>query len=101
MQSELKITKHAGRRMNQRGIRPAELDAVLRYGDVEVRLPGGAHSLSMSRTALDELRNEGTEAHFIERLRRVAIVIANDQGSVVTALKVYGREGRRYRREGK
>jgi len=80
---DLPTTRHARSRMQQRGIPPALVDRVLRYGR-EVHDHHGAVVVLVDRAAGERMRRDG-EAHGVEldRLRGVYVVVGTD-GTVRT-----------------
>lgn len=91
------LTRHARRRIAERGIRSRDLDLLLLVGDTETSVGGGCVAVSMSCRRQDELIAEGHAAGMIERAARVVAVQGPD-GNIVTVLRPAGRHGRRYRR---
>lgn len=86
----LEITKHAGRRMGQRGIRLEFLNALLEHADTEAEI-GHAVAIRVSRAKSRRL-------NINDRLHQFAAVVSAD-GALVTILPVErGIRGRRYRR---
>jgi hypothetical protein len=76
-----KITKHAEKRMNQRGIHKDFLSLLLAAADIEV--PVGGHSMlyRLSRTSARDL---GVD----DRLNRYGAIVSQD-GVVVTVLAIH------------
>ena len=81
--SHLPCTRHARARMQQRGIPPALVDHVLRYGR-EVHDHHGAVVVLIDRAAEGRLRRDGVaQGAEVERLRGVYVVVPTD-GTVLT-----------------
>lgn len=97
--SPLALSRHADVRANQRGVTYEMLDALIAFADFEVPVRGGCTVLRLSRERLDDRELRATLGPLADRLRFLAIVVADDSGSVVTVLHDHGRsQGRRYRR---
>jgi len=96
-----RVSKHASRRAQQRGIRRNDIDIVLDHADQQCWVSGGCQSLSISRGRALELKREGVSSASLDRARKVALVYNADDDLVVTVLHTYqsGRRGTRYRRQ--
>lgn len=97
---EIYLTNHAVLRMSQRGVEASALDAVLRLADREIFAGGGCVALSISRGMTHQLieRNEIHPA-LADRVANLVVVVATDDGSIVTVVKPCNRESARgYRR---
>lgn len=66
------ITCHAQKRLQQRGITPAILDAVLCYG--EEAFLKNATSYSCSKESVGLMLSDGFDLKFVERCRGVYVV---------------------------
>lgn len=84
---QLKMTRHARQRLQQRGARTKELAIVMAYGDVEVPARDGCRFVRLSRAEAARLLQQ---AHFaiqdVDRARRL-MVLADASDRVVTVLK--------------
>lgn len=90
-------SRHAQRRMRQRGVRTFLVETLLRWADHEKPIGRGCVALSFRPRRLAELRSEGLLPKEIERLARHVVITAGD-GTVVTVGKLYGgHRGRLYR----
>lgn len=91
------MTAHAQLRMQGRGISVADIETVLAWGN-KVPVGGGAWGVTLSRRTAAEMVAEGVPRAWIDTLRRVAVVVAEDD-AVVTVMRM-GRpdRARRYRR---
>jgi hypothetical protein len=86
----LTISRHAARRMAQRGITRRRLAALLENADREAFVGSGATSLSVSRKTAGALNLD-------DRLSGFAAILGDD-GTIITILPMApGRAGRRYR----
>lgn len=91
--TDLPCTRHARARMQQRGIAPAVVDRVLRYGR-EVHDHRGAIVVLMDRSAEARMTRDGEPRDTtIDRLRGVYVVVTTD-GTIRTV----GHRTRRLRR---
>jgi hypothetical protein len=87
------ITKHGALRMQQRGIRPAALEALLDFGRVRHLHQGGREILFFDKKARARLaRANPGAAREAERLTRTYAIVGSN-GVVITV-------GHRYRRIG-
>ena len=75
-------TRHATVRAQQRGIKPAYIDAVIRYGDLEHRRGRGCVSISISRRELSRLGPITPEGIPTDKLRGVTVPQTEDQACV-------------------
>jgi hypothetical protein len=85
------ISKHAQRRMNQRGITHDFIAALIDYADIEVPVGSNSSLLRVSRA-------QGEHLNIDDRLGHYGIIFSED-GNVITVLPIHrGNSGRRYRR---
>ena len=90
---DLPCTRHARSRMQQRGIAPALVDRVLRYGR-EVHDHHGAVVMMFDRASRARMARDGeSDGVPVERLRGVYVVVSTD-GTIRTV----GHRTRRLRR---
>lgn len=90
-------TKHAGKRMRQRGIRNEQVLAVAQLADIDVPVGRSLHAMRMSRHAIAEAAAEGLSASEFDRLRHMVLVESAD-GALVTVAHLHGRKSRAYSR---
>jgi len=83
------LTRHARARMQQRGIRPAVLEALLDYGR-EVHAGGGCDLVFFDKRARARLARANVALAEAERVRNSYAIVASD-GAVITV-------GHRHRR---
>lgn len=88
----LPITRHGAVRMQQRGIRPQALEALLDYGCVRHLRQGGREILFFDKKARARLARANPAARQAERLTRTYAIVGSN-GVVITV-------GHRYRRIG-
>ena len=77
-----------------RGMRPALIDTVLRYADIETPIGNHRVAVRLSADQLDQLRQDHGPS-FAERAKDVVVVLVG--AVVVTVLHAVGAAGRRYR----
>jgi hypothetical protein len=82
---KLSLTQHVTARAQQRGITPAQVDAVVRYADSERPRGGGCVSIWISRRALRRFGRSTPEGVSIDRLLGVTLL----QGSDDTCVTVF------------
>lgn len=87
------ISRHASRRMSQRGIR-SELVRTLLWRGAEGSCGGKAVAVTISDEVASELRAEGMGASDVDRLRRMRAVLSGD-GELITVMHRYRRRNRR------
>ena len=87
-----KFSKHAERRIRQRGATLADVRQLLENADIDVPVGGNCRALRVRRHT----------ARFLEggdRLHRYAVIVSDETGDIVTVLHHRrGRRGRRYRK---
>jgi hypothetical protein len=79
-------TDHAVTRAQQRGITPAQMDAVLRYADMEARRGDGCASIWISRRELQRLGPLTPDGISTDRLQDLTLLQGAD-GSCVTLFR--------------
>lgn len=92
------LTRHAARRCQQRGIRKGVLSAFVEHQDLDREVGGQCRVLRMSRARALSM-SEHLGAQSAARLSRLAVIVCDDTGSIVTAFHDTGRS-RRYRGAG-
>lgn len=86
------LTKHAAKRISQRGVRTEALEAVMAFGDRSVSVGKGCTSLFLTRTCAMELSRKGLiEPWLVDRVTGLAVVVANDNDEVVTVVRPNGK----------
>jgi hypothetical protein len=87
---------HAVIRAQQRGITPAQMEAVLRYADLEARRGDGCTSLWISKRELQRLGPSTPEGVSIDRLQGLTLLQGTDDACVTVfrncRSKAYRRE---------
>jgi hypothetical protein len=85
---QLKITRHARQRLQQRGARTKDLTIVMTYGDIEIPARDGCRFVRLSHGAVGWiLEHERIAVQDVERAKRL-MVLADDSDRVVTVFKV-------------
>ncbi len=97
---EKALTGHAVLRMSQRGVEASALDAVLRLADREIFAGRGCVAMSISRVRAHQLIERGEICPALaDRVANLVVIVASNDGVVVTVLKPRNRESARgYRR---
>lgn len=84
---QLRITRHARQRLQQRGSRLKNVAIVMTYGDVEVPARDGCRYVQLSDREAARLQCEGSfTVSDLDQSRRL-VVLADAEGRVVTVLK--------------
>ncbi len=92
----ISLSRHALKRMQQRGLKKQEIDLVLRFADREVRRGGTVVALSLSRNQISDLQADGIiNAAHNELLRNLVVLYSSDDQEVVTAFRGGTRKGLR------
>jgi hypothetical protein len=86
---------HAMVRAQQRGITPAQIDAIMRYADMEYPRGGGCISIWISRRELRRFGSSTPEGVSTDRLEGVTVVQGADE-ACVTVFR--NRKSKTYRR---
>ena len=92
-----KMTHHASRRSQQRGLRAFQIEALLDLADLCVPVGRNLNALRLSRDALNDAIADGLSPAIAANLERRAIVLADD-GAIVTVAHLHGAKSRAYRR---
>lgn len=93
--SKIVCSRHAMVRAQQRGIRPVQIDAVIRYADMEARRGDGCASIWISKRELRRLGPSTPEGVSTERLQGMIVLQGYDH-SCVTVFR--NRRSKAYRR---
>lgn len=84
---QLRMTRHARQRLQQRGSRPKDVVIVMTYGDIEVPARGGCRYVRLSDREAARLLDEGNmKVSDLDQARRL-VVLADPEGRVVTVFK--------------
>ncbi len=90
---KFKTSKHLQKRIQQRGIRNRDIEYILDYADRVTYVNNGITSYSLSKKAIEELKNE-LPVKNLEKIKNLSILIRNNIG--ITALKRKETDGRHY-----
>lgn len=86
----VEFTKHAERRVRQRGCRNRFVERILDNADIRQDVGGGCCLFRVSRRAGRGLKDD--------RISRFAVVLSEEDNQVVTVVPIHrGARGRRYR----
>ena len=83
--SPLRLSRHATRRSQQRGIRHKIIDFVCATFDLDRDVGSGRRAVSCSRIALDKALREGMATDIVDGARRLVLIISDD-GVIVTVI---------------
>lgn len=79
-----RMTSHAQIRIKQRGIPEETLSVIMDYGICK-KAPGDATQYYLDKRAIDQYIHERKrEIERVERLKNVKLIVANDDGSLIT-----------------
>lgn len=78
-------SKHADQRIQQRGVTNDNLSFFLEYADRIERGKNGCEVWTLSRRALQQLREEGVSTQQLERIARLRLIVRG--GLVITVTK--------------
>ena len=93
--SSPRVTRHARKRSQQRGIQGKHVELIQRHADFRQRRPDGAKMLRVSRKKLLVLVRRGQIApQDCDRLVRIVLIISGHDGSVLTTYHRAGSSGR-------
>jgi hypothetical protein len=96
--AKLALTRHATLRAKQRGVPHHLLDALLVYGDLDAPVGDGCSVVRLSRERLRDRDLRGRLGAAMDRLKSLAVIVADETGEIVTVMHDHGRtDGRRYR----
>lgn len=97
LEQAVNFSKHANVRANQRGIRPASIEALLELADIATPVARGLTVMRISRRSLAFAASEGLGQSMLEQLKKLAVVQAED-GTLVTCARVHGSKSKAYLR---
>ena len=89
---KFKSSKHLQKRSQQRGIKSRDIEYILDYAD-RVTYINGRESYSLSKKAIEELKNE-LPVKDLEKIKNLSVLIQDNIG--ITALKRTGTNGKHY-----
>lgn len=81
----MKISTHAAKRMNQRGVRRELVEALIATADIEMPVGNNCRLLRVSQQA--------ASAHSMrDKLKRFCVVVSDDSQAIVTVKAIYKRQ---------
>jgi uncharacterized protein DUF4258 len=84
---QLRLTRHARQRLQQRGSRAGDVATLLEYGDIEVPARNGCRYVQLSHKEAGRLTQSGVlSTNDADRARRL-VVLLDPTDRVVTAIK--------------
>jgi hypothetical protein len=84
---QLRMTRHARQRLQQRGSRPKDAAIIMTYGDIDLPARNGCRYMRLSHQEAARLQREGSlKVSEVDQARRL-VVLADPEGRVVTVLK--------------
>jgi hypothetical protein len=90
-------TKHASKRLQQRGVTSEALELHEQYADKECFVGGGLVSRTLTDAAIEEMKLMGVHQQKAEKVRKMAVIYTpNDR--IITILFVQPGQGKTYRR---
>ena len=96
------MSNHGLKRNQQRGVKKQYMNLLISFADREIPVRNGCISLSVSKTRLKSLVNEGRlDAQMAEKMKNLVVVAANDDAEpkIVTVLHAEpDKRGRHYRK---
>jgi len=97
---EVALSRHASRRMRQRGIPREVAEILFNHSDRSVHAGDECETIWLSGDACQELLSEGASPAFVECACRVAAIYSQRSGMAVTFLRPRrGVSGARFRRQ--
>jgi len=94
-------SRHGLIRGRQRGITPAQIDAVIAYADKEARRGNGCASIWISRRELRRLGPSTPEGVSTDRLQGVTVLQSGDQACVTVFRNLKSKAYHRHSLEGR
>ena len=95
--NNLRWTKHAATRMQQRGFTKMTAELLVVHSDLVTPLGRNLVGFRMSHQAVDEAVDNGLPRAIAERLVRRCAVVADD-GAILTLVHVHGTKSGAYKR---
>ena len=84
---QLKLTRHAKQRLQQRGARAKEVAIVMAFGDIEIPARDGCRFVRLSHMAVARiLQHQRIAVQDVDRAKRLT-VLADNSDRVVTVFK--------------
>jgi len=84
-----RLSKHAHKRGQQRGISTKQIQLVMDYGRIETR-PGNASLYSLSRKEVDrQIQKHKQAIQLLEKSKGIGIVVGKDTQEIITIYHKY------------
>jgi hypothetical protein len=93
------FSAHAMRRAQQRGVRPATIEFILRHADLDLHAGDGCRTYRISKRGAAELLRNGASVTELDRASNIVVIVREDSGEFITVLHDLNPDGRRYRRQ--
>ena len=87
------------KRAQQRGIRPAAVEFILRHADLDLHAGAGCRTYRISKRGAAELLRKGANVTQVDKAGNIVVIVREDSCEVITVLHDFNRDGRRYRRQ--
>ena len=102
-----KLTKHACKRMQQRGMKTEHADIIMNYSDVEIPVGKNSVAISISKPQLTNLHSDGlVSAQLSEKIKKKCLIVTSDdqvkiqRDVIISAIIIRKKDGRHYRKKG-
>ena len=94
------LTKHANKRLNQRGITGTTFKLFMQYADREVNVGSGDFALSVSNSQSLALKRDGIKSDVASKISRL-VVVCTTEGVIKTCMIGNDKKGKYYTAERK
>jgi hypothetical protein len=89
--------RHGMTRAQQRAIRPEMVDFVLEHADVDLEAGNGCRASRISNRRVTDLLRDRADVAVVERARNIVVITCGEE--IVTVMRDYNQNGRRFRRQ--
>ena len=89
------LTKHASKRMKQRGIKKGVFEVFLKFADREAPVGSGDYAISLSKKQVSKLPGQGLERDVVDKVARL-VVVCSTEGVIKTCMIAMKGKSRRY-----
>ena len=84
----MQITRHANRRIQQRGFRKRQLELILEYGSVK-RKKGNAYEIGLTVKEIEQLiQNSKRIIQTASKCKNKAVLVDSDMGTIITVYNI-------------
>lgn len=101
-----KLSKHACKRMQQRGMKTKHADIIMNYSDIEIPVGKNSVALSISKPQLSNLQSDGlVSPQMSEKIKKKCLIVTSDdevmiqRDVIVSAIIIKKKDGRHYRKK--